>query len=251
MNTLASGIIVFLCVFGGALIGFWLRSVLPEEHISVASRDVVKLGIGTIATMTALVLGLLVNSAKNSYDAQSRELTEMSAKIILLDRVLSHYGPEAKVTRNLLRDSLVRLIQQTWPTEKTGNPIPEPTSSQSEILYDKIQELVPANDSQRTLQNRALALAIDIGQMRWLMVEQGYSSVSTPLIVVVVFSLTITFMSLGIHAPANGTLIATLFLAAFSVAGVIFLILEMYTPFGGLIPVSGAPLSAALAHLGQ
>ena len=251
MNTLEISVIAFACVFGGALLGFWLRSVLPEDHLSTASRDVVKLGMGTIATMTALVLGLLVNSAKNSYDAQSRELTEMSARIILLDRELSHYGPEAKEARDLLRVVVTRLIERTWPSKGPGRPMSEPTASNSEILYDKIQELVPANDMQRMLQNRALNLAIDIGQMRWLMVEQGYSPVSTPLIIVVVFSLTITFTSFGIHAPPNGTLITTVFLGALSVSGVMFLILEMYTPFGGLIPISGAPLQAALSYLGQ
>jgi len=251
MSTLAISVITFACVFGGALLGFRLRSVLPEDHISTASRDVVKLGMGTIATMTAPVLGLLVNSAKNSYDAQSRELTEMSAKIILLDRALSHYGPEAKDAREILRTVVSGLIEQTWPKEGVGRPLSEPTASHSEILFDKIQELVPTNDTQRMLQNRALSLAIDIGQMRWLMVEQGYSPVSTPLVVVVVFSLTITFASFGLHAASNGTLVATLFLGALSVSGVMLLILEMYEPFGGFIEISSAPLRAALAYLGQ
>lgn len=251
MNTLATSAIVFISVFGGALLGFRLRAVLPEDHLSPASRDLVKLGMGTIATMTALVLGLLVTSAKNSYDAQSRELTEMSAKVILLDRVLSHYGPEAKEARDLLQVVVARLIEHTWPNEKAGRAMPEPMASRSEVLYDKIQELAPKDEVQRALQNRALNIAIDIGQMRWLMVEQGYSLVSTPLLVVVVFSLAITFISFGLHAPPNGTILATFFLGALSVSGVMFLILEMYTPLGGLIQISSAPLRAALGYLGQ
>src|SRR6516225_7778803 len=251
MNTLAISAIAFVCVFGGALVGFRLRSVLPEDHVNIASLDVVKVAMGTIATMTALLLGLLVNSAKNSYDTQSRELTEMSAKIILLDRALAHYGPEAKETREILRTVVAGLLEQTWPSKGAGRPMSEPAASRSEILFDKIQELAPANDVQRMLQNRATTIAIDIGQMRWLMVEQGYSPVSTPLVIVVVFSLTITFMSFGVHAPPNGTLIATVFLGALSVSGVMFLILEMYRPFGGLIPISSASLRAALAHLGH
>ena len=144
MNTLAISAIAFVCVFGGALVGFRLRSVLPEDHVNIASRDVVKLAMGTIATMTALVLGLLVNSAKNSYDTQSRELTEMSAKIILLDRALAHYGPEAKETREILRTVVAGLLEQTWPGKGAGRPMSEPTASHSEILFDKIQELTPA-----------------------------------------------------------------------------------------------------------
>jgi Protein of unknown function (DUF4239) len=251
MSTLAISAIVFVCVFGGALAGFQLRTVLPEEHVNLLSRDVVKLAMGTIATMTALVLGLLVNSAKNSFDTQSRELTEMSAKIVLLDRALSHYGPEANDARQILRSAVAELIEETWPSNRPGRPMSEPSASHSEILFDKIQELAPATDTQRMLQNRALTLAVDIGQMRWLLIEQGYSPVSTPLVIVVVFSLTITFTSFGIHSPRNGTLIATVFLAALSVSGVMFLILEMYRPFGGLIQISSASIRAALAHLGH
>jgi len=250
MNTLATSAIVFVCVFGGALLGFRLRAVLPEHHLNPASRDLVKLGIGIIATMSALVLGLLVASAKTSYDAQSRELTEMSAKIILLDRMLSHYGPDAKETRDMLRDVVARLIERAWPKHRTGS-MQEPTAAHSEILYDKIQELVPTNDAQRTLQNRALNLAIDIGQMRWLMIEQAYSPASLPLLIVVVFSLTISFASFGLNAPPNGTILVTFFLGALSVSGVMFLILEMYTPLGGFIEISSAPLRAALGYLGQ
>jgi hypothetical protein len=198
--------------------------------------------------MSALVLGLLVSSAKSSFDAQSRELTEMSAKVILLDRVLSHYGPEAKQARELLRNVVTQLIEQTWPNDRTRHLMPTPNA---EFVYDKIQELVPANDAQRALQNRALNIAIDIGQTRWLMVEQGYSPASLPLLVVVVFSLTISFAGFGLHAPPNGTVLATLFLSALSVSSVMFLILEMYAPLGGLIEISSAPLRAALGYLGQ
>lgn len=251
MNTLATSAIVFLCVFGGVLLGFRLRAVLPEDHLSPASRDLVKLGMGTIATMTALVLGLLVASAKNSYDTQSRELTEMSAKVILLDRVLAHYGPEAKEVRDLLQVVVTRFLERTWPKENAGRSMPVPAASRAEVLYDKIQELTPQNDAQRTLQSRAINMAVDIGQMRWLMVEQEYSPVSMPLLIVVVFSLTITFISFGLHAAPNGTIVATFFLSALSVSGVMFLILEMYTPFGGVIQISSAPLRAALNYLGQ
>lgn len=251
MNSLATSAVVFVCVFGGALLGFLLRSILPEDHLSPASRDLVKLGIGTIATMSALILGLLVSSAKSSYDAQSRELTEMSAKIILLDRVLSHYGPDAKEARDVLRDSVSRLIERTWPKDRASRSMEQPVTSNSEPVYDKIQELVPANDTQRALQNRALNIATDIGQTRWLMIEQGYNPVSLPLLLVLVFSLTISFASFGLHAPPNGTVLATFFLSALSVSGVMFLILEMYTPLGGFIEVSSAPLRAALGYLGQ
>ena len=89
MSSTTISLIVFACIFGGALCGIFLHSVLPERHLSNDSKDIVKLGMGLVATMAALVLGLLVALAKGSYDAQSSELIQMSANIALLDRVLA------------------------------------------------------------------------------------------------------------------------------------------------------------------
>lgn len=251
MSALAISAIVFACVFGGALVGFWLRAVLPADHLSPASRDLIKLGMGIIATMSALVLGLLVASAKNSYDTESRGLTEMSAKVILLDRILAHYGPEAQEARDLLKTVISRTIERIWPQEVSHPQVVEPPALRADLLYDKLEQLVPKNDVQRGLQSRALSIAADIVQTRLLMIGQGYSPVAAPLLVVVVFSLTITFMSFGLHSGPNGTILVTFLLGAMSVSAVMFLILGMYTPFGGVMPVSSAPLRWALSHLGE
>lgn len=251
MNALAISAVVFGCVFGGALLGFWLRTVLPEGHLNPASQDLVKLGMGIVATMSALVLGLLVASAKSSYDAENRGLTEMAAKVVLLDRILAHYGPEAQEARDLLKTVMAGAVERIWPKRGSHPQVLEPTGSRADLFYDKLEQLEPKNDVQRGLQSRALSIATDIAQTRLLMIEEGSSPVSTPLLVVVVFSLTVTFMSFGLNAPPNGTVLATFLLGALSVSAVMFLILGMYTPFGGLIPVSSAPLRWALGHLGE
>jgi hypothetical protein len=252
MSSITVSLIAVAFIFGGALLGMLLRAALPEHHpsLSTESKDVVKLGMGLVGTMAALVLGLLVASAKSSYDAQSTELTEMSAKIILLDRVLAHYGPETKEIRDLLRSGVVRTIDQLWPQEGSQKLRLDPTTG-SEVVYDKIQALSPKDDRQRLLQSQALSLMTDLGQTRWLMFEQGATSVSKPLVIMMVFWLTIVFISWGIFAPRTPPIVATLFVAALSVSGAIFLILEMYTPYAGLIRISSAPLRATLAHLGQ
>jgi hypothetical protein len=248
MNFIAIRLIVLACVFGAALIGMFLRTVLPEQHLSADSKDTVRLGIGVISTMAALVLGLLVASAKNFYDAQSSELTQMSANVILLDRVLAHYGPEAKEARDLLRGAVARTLNLIWHQDHSEMV---PTATGGEVLYDKIQALSPKNDAQHALQAQASSMAIDLGKLRWLMFEQGSTSISLPLLWMLVFWLVIVFTSFGLFAPNNSTVIATLFLCALSVSGAIFLILEMYTPFRGLMQISSAPLRNALAHLGQ
>jgi hypothetical protein len=247
MSATTISLIVFACVFGGALLGILLHAVLPQQHLSNESKDIVKLGMGLVGTMAALVLGLLVASAKGSYDAQSAELTQMSANIALLDRALALYGPETKEARNLLRGAVARVLDQMWSSASLSVP----TAAGGEILYEKIQGLSPKNDTQRSLQGQALSMAVDLGKTRWLMYEQATTSVSMPLVIVLVCWLTAIFISFGLFAPFNATVVASLLVSALSVSGAIFLILEMYTPYAGLVQISDAPLRAALAHLGQ
>ena len=251
MSAVAVSLITLAFVFGGAVLGIFLRVRLPEDQVGADSRDVVKLGMGLVGTMAALVLGLLIASAKGSYDTQSAELTDMSSKIVLLDRVLAHYGPESKEARDLLRAAVVRTLDRMGSKEQSGSSQSDPSSSGAEVLYDKIQGLAAQNDGQRSIQAQALNIAISLGQTRWLMYEQRATSISIPLLAVLIFWLTIIFVSFGLFAPPNATVIASLFVTALSVSGAIFLILEMYTPYAGLIQISNAPLRAALAHLGQ
>jgi hypothetical protein len=251
MSSTTISLIVLACVFGGALLGIFLHAVLPQHHLSNETKDIVKLGMGLVGTMAALVLGLLVASAKGSYDAQSAELTQMSANIAVLDRGLALYGPETKESRAILRGAVVRILDQMWSKDDTTAAPAPPSAAGGEILYDKIQGLSPKNDTQRSLQSQALSLAVDIGKMRYLMYAQQATSVSMPLLVVLVLWLTVIFISFGLFAPFNVTVVSSLFVSALSVSGAIFLILEMYTPYSGVIAVSSAPLRAALAQLGQ
>ncbi len=250
MSSMAISWIVFACVFGGALLGMCLRAVLPDRHLSTDSKDFVKLAVGLIGTMSALVLGLLIASAKSSFDTQGSELTQMSAKVILLDRAMAHYGPETKEARDLLRRSVVRALDRMWPEATSGPAQLEPTA-ESESVYDKIQKLSPRNEAQRSLQAQALRITTDLQQTRWLLVEQQGGSIPMPFLVLLVFWVTIIFVSFGLIAPPNATVIAILFVCALSVSGAIFLILELDQPFEGFIQMSSAPLRNALAHLGQ
>ena len=250
MSSIIISLIVFACVFGGALLGILLHAVLPEQHLSAESKDIVKLGMGLVGTMAALVLGLLVASAKGYYDAQSAELTQMSTNVVLLDRLLAQYGPETKEARTLLRGAVDRMLDQIWSKGTSASGVPPPFAA-AEILYAKIQGLAPKDDAQRSFQSQALSITMDLRKTRWLMYEQETGSISIPLLIVLILWLTIIFVSFGLFAPFNATVVSSLFASALSVSGAIFLILEMYTPYSGLIQISSAPLRAALAHLGQ
>ncbi len=241
MSSIAISAIVFACVFGGALAGMALRTILPEHHRSTETKEVVKAAMALIGTLSALVLGLLVGSAKASYDAQKSELTSLSAGVLLLDRALSIYGPEAKDARAELRAVVAAARDQIWHGA--------PPTKRANAVYVAIHRLSPKNAEQQALKDQASSLISDLARTRLLMLEQRGSSVSSPLLIVVVFWLTINFVSFGLFAHPNATVRTTLFVCALSVAGAIFLILEMDRPFEGMIRISDAPLSEALTQM--
>ena len=251
MNSIAIGSITFAFGFGGALLGMAIRSALPQGHMSSESKDAVKVAMALVSTMCAIVLGLLIASAKSSYDTQNNELTDMSSKLILLDRVLAHYGPESKEAREELRNAAISALDHMWAKDNSGLSQMGPASTSSEVLYDKIQALSPKDDAQRFIQSQALSLVFALGQTRWLMYEQKAGSGSIPLLMVLIFWLTALFISFGLFAPRNATVYATLLVSALSVSFAIFLILELYTPYVGVIRISDTTLRAALARLGQ
>ena len=244
--------IIFVCLFGGALLGTWLRTALPQHHLDSETKDLMKLGVGLIGTMAALLLGLLVASAKSSYDTRKSELTQMAANLILLDRELVHYGTESTEVRSLLKTWVASSIEQVWPDGrgKVGG-IRAQTGGGGEVMFDKLQELTPHTDAQKTLQSQAESIAISLGQTRWLLFEQSGSSISTPFLVVVVFWLAMLFVSFGLFAPRNATAFVVLFVSAVSVAGALFLILDLDRPFAGLMKIPSDPLRNALAILGR
>jgi hypothetical protein len=251
MNPSEIWLIVFVCLFAGGMLGIVLRAALPEHHLNAESKDAIKFGAALISTMAALVLGLLVASAKGSYDTQRNEVTELAARIAVLDRLLAHYGPESGNARELLRQTVAITIDRLWPQERSEHVQFDPSSSKGEATYDAIQMLSPKTDAQRSLQSQAENLAVTIANTRWLMFEQSGGSISMPFLVVLVCWLFIIFLSYGLFAPNNATVVITMLLCALSVSAAIFLILELDRPFEGLIHISSHSMRDTLAHLGR
>lgn len=243
------GLLVFASLFGSAMLAMWLRTQLPTHHLCGETKDTVKLTMGLVATMTALVLGLLVASTKQAYDTEKSEVTQMAAKIIYLDRVLVAYGPESARTREMLRHTVEKAVIRMWPGEKFNHTMPDPSASWNEELPRAIQKLSPQDDAQRAAKSDAAQIAGSLGQMRWLLFEQAETSISLPMLAVVVCWLAILFFSFGLFAPANGTAVGALFVAALSVSAAIFLILELDHPFNGFIQISSKPMRNSLTHI--
>ena len=189
MGSTSISLVAFACVFGGALVGLWLQRILPEHHLSGDSRDTVKVGTAFISTLTALVLGLLISSAKTSFDAMNAGLTQISANMILLDRVLAHYGPETRPARDMLRRAVVARIETIWPDRETGARVHTTLESAAgmESAQEKLAELSPRNDAQRALLSQATQLAGEFAELRWLLFEQRRGSLPGPLLAVLVF----------------------------------------------------------------
>ena len=253
MTPVSIGILVFAVTFTGALAGLWLRGVLPAHQLNSESQATVKLGIGLVATMTALVLGLVTASAKNSYDELDGAVKHTAADLLSLDRVLARYGPESEPVREALRSAVVGTIMKSWP-QATSDPATLKLGN-SPRTGEGVVQLIRALPDQDAEKGWLKARALDIGErlldVRWVVISSIGTSVPVPFLVVLVFWLVVIFISFGLFAPRNGTVIAVLFVCALSVASAIFLILEMDGPFSGLIRISPDPMNYALSQMAQ
>jgi Protein of unknown function (DUF4239) len=247
-SSLAVSLIIFLCTFAAAISGMVIAKKLPKDHLNEASRDVIKLVMGLIATMAALVLGLLIASANSSYQTQSGELQQTAANFFELDSILAHYGPEASESRQRLRDAVAAAADRLWPKGGVSPHRPGQMLKLAEAaaFYESIANLSPRTDAQRFIQNRALATSASLRQMRALMLEQMASSIPWPFLAVLIFWISMLFLGFGLFARMNATVIAAFMIGALSVSSSIFLILEMNQPYRGLMRLSDAPLRNVL-----
>jgi len=245
--------IAFISLFSGALFGMLLQNFLPKHHLSNEAKDVVKLGAALISTMAALVLGLLVSSAKSSFDTLNTGLTQSGAKFIVLDTALRHFGPDADGAREELRNSLHAVLGVLWPEEMASRDTVDRDEAANGMqrLFDKVRDLKPATDEQRVVQTHASQMCYEIVQTRWSLIEQEQNSLPTPFIVVLLLWLTALNIIYGIFAPRNRTVIVVFAACAISVSGAIFIIFEMSHPLDGMIKVSSAPLRKALEYIAK
>jgi len=252
MNDVVIGLVVFALMLGGALLGMFLGKVLPTQHLSADSRDVIRVTMAMLATLSALVLGLLTGAAINSLAEKDKELQHAGIQFIILDRMLASYGTETAEARDLLEQTLARRIGEMWPGEgKTVSLVALGAGSGTEAVRDRIFALKPATERQEWLRAHALEITNAIAESRWTTVEQIGSRFPWGFFVVVVAWLTILFASFGLFAPRNSIVVAALGIAAFGLAGAIFMILEVDQPYDGMVRIPSTSLSIALDQLGR
>jgi len=253
MNSSTIGFISAGCIFGGVLLGMLLQKVLPEHHLDTPSKDTVKVGAGMLATLAALVLGLLVSSAKSSFDAMNAGIAQAGAKVMLLDHILADYGPETKEVREQLRYTVASVVEKIWPEKKGGVGGLRALESvdAAKTIQAKLRELTPKNDLQKSILAQASQISSDILQTRLLLMAGQQNTLPTSFLALLIFWLTGLFISFGLFAPRNGTVLAVLLICALSVSSAIFLVLEMDRPLDGFIKASNAPLRKAVELIGK
>jgi hypothetical protein len=253
MSSIATGLITAVCTFAGALGGIWLQTRLPRHHLDKDSHEIVKLGAGMIATITALVLGLLVSSAKGTFDTINDGIKQASARIILLDRILAQYGPGGQPVREQIQRAVVASLEAAKQQRLAGASVvaPVPVTNRVEAVQSLLRALTPQTEGQRQLLAQAQQAASDMSQTRWLMMEEAQNELPLPLLAILICWLTVLFVSFGLFAPRNATVITVLFVCACSMSAAVFLIMELNRPLDGVVKVSSAPLRNVLEHLGR
>lgn len=253
MNPYLIALVAFLCIFGGAMTGFFIQRFLPPHHLTKESLDSVKLGAGLIATMAALILGLLVSSSKETYDRVNCLVNEAAANVINLDRLLRNIGPEADPCREILKSQARMVLRDVWPEDEKASMKGSAAFKQESNILPLISKIAALHaDNPGTIQYRtdAVTVASSLNTQRSQITVESISTLPKPLIVIPVFWITFLIFVYAIFAPRNATVKIVLFFCSVSISGAIYLICEMSMPLDGSIKVPSQPFRTALEMIG-
>ena len=249
--TVTISLLVTGCVFTGSLLGLHLHRFLPRTHLTKETQDVVRLGTGMVSVLASLVLGLLIATAKTSYDNTNHSIRAFAAEIALLNETLRDYGTGGAPARDALRDYTLKVLHDRWPTDRSQVPLIEDPSAGIILEHVRalIRDLKPVDAGQKWLQGQALDINVSLLRQRWLLIEQAGQSVSGTVLSILVSWIVAIFVSFGLNAPRNGTVVAAFFLCSMAIGGSIFLILEMDRPLNGIVRISSWPVENVLGAM--
>ena len=251
MSSIAVSSIVFASIFGSGLVGMAVRRATPADYLGPGEKEVARLVTGLMTTMAAIVLGMLVSSAKASYDARTNEVAEISSEIVTIDRMMSKYGTETADVRAQFRLLVEANVNRIWPTQAPVNVELKPRD-EGEILGDELQALAPKSDAQAQVKAQILGMVLELRKTQWnLFLKSKQSALPIPLLLVVVSWLALIYLSFGLFTPPSSTIAVTLVFGALAVSGAVLIILELYTPFRGVLRISSSPILEALSQMGR
>ena len=255
MNSIESGLVVAACVFVGGMAGVMLHSLLPEPHRSKETQDVVRLGTGMLSVLASLVLGLLIATAKQTYDMVDHEMRQYSADLLLLNETLRDYGDAAREPRDLLRRHAEKVLHDVWPAVAKQQRIPAVRLEDREAarLLERVREtiraLTPADAGQKWLQEQALQVSASLLRQRLVLIQQEGATVQPIILVILVAWIGFIFASFGLNAPRNATVAGAFLVCSLAIGGAVFLVLEMDRPLNGVMKISGTPMVNALDEM--
>ena len=250
MSSTAAFLASFASILIGAAIGMALRRALPADLLEGGSKEAIRLGAGFLSTLAALVIGLMIASAKNTYDTQNTNIRQLGTNAVLVDQMLIKYGPEANAARNLLRETIPSATARIWRESIAGNGGGSfVVSSTGERFYNAIENLKPANAEQTSLKARTIQLTTEMGRTRLLVFTQGEDAIPIPFFIVLVFWLVVIFASFSLFAEPGPIVVASTLLFAISVSSALFLIVDLSHPFDGLMQISNHHLHMVLPKI--
>ncbi len=247
------GLIAFCSIACAASLGFFIgRKLLPGDSHSEQTQRTVQSVMTNVGILSALVLGLLVASAKTNFDTTTSEVEQFATSLSLLDRDLVLLGAESGTLRNSLRDFTTKMLALTWPTEHgASSPV---RGVEAEQILDRMQEQLRLSEAQTTqpeLASAASALQL-LGELKRtsrLLALQRRIRTPRPFLAVVIFWLSMSYLSYAIFAPLNRTVIGAMMISAISVSIALNIIIDMDRPFVGLVKVSPTPVRQALDQM--
>src|SRR5262245_33132037 len=249
-NPVVIGLIVFAIILGGAFAGWKLRTLLPAQHLTEETKSLVSVSTAIVATVSALVLGLLISNANSSFIRLGGEVTALSAQILRLDKILLRYGSDTQPARETLRQYAKQKTMDMFPDNPEDLHLGNlSTYELLQRLEDTLLALKPDNKRDQWWMGQAMTLASKIGETRWLIAQQVGQGTPKTFVALLVFWLALLFASFGLFAPHNATSAVVLTLCALAVAGAVAMFLELEQGFGRIIHVSPKPMRQAVQLL--
>jgi Protein of unknown function (DUF4239) len=247
MSSVTAFVASFISILIGAAIGVILRRNFQTGLLDTGSREAIRLAAGFLATLAALVIGLMIASAKNSFDSQNTNIRQLGTNAVLVDQMLTKYGPEAKTARTLLRETIPSATARIWRENvaaKGGSTFV--ISETAERFYNAVENLKPANAEQTSLKARIIQLTTEMGRTRLLVFTQSDDGIPIPFFIVLVFWLVVIFASFSLFAELGPIVVASTLVFAISVSSALFLIVDLSHPFDGLMQISNHHLHMVL-----
>ena len=238
--------VVFACLLAASLGSLLIYQRLPAHHLQDDSQAVIRAVAGIFVVLTSLVLGLMINSAKNTFESVDRNVHAIATGIIILDRILQQVGPAADPARGRLLAYAKRAADASRPDRNVPDRTSETVLGEVGMQLRQVKTETP---EQTAALRDATQQYLAIVQLRWVLVEQSEGTIPMPLVVLLVAWLVLIFASFGYRAPRNALVIGCFIASSALMAGAIYLILDMDVPFGGPIQVSRQPIERAIAEM--